>query len=322
MTVALLSIALFVLLALSFLAAGTETGLYSIHPLRVRLRAEAGDRGSRVLARLFNRPVVIVVTVLVLVNMVEMGAGYVGQRICVELGVESEELVSFLFLTPLFFVFGEALPKNVFRLEADRIVPRLAPGLAVLITLFRPLTILLELLLRLPFFREGDEKKVDVFTRPGLTDALSGPAAEDALSATQRTLVGNVVGATAGFVRSAMVPLSKVARMRSEFGLAAASAVAREAPDRRFLVEGDGGRILGMVHLYDILLHRDPNVVVGDCLRPLPAVREDDSVMAAIEHLRAEESQMALVTDAAGAVVGAVTLRDLLDPIIGGSKRW
>ncbi|MBL8766537.1 MAG: DUF21 domain-containing protein [Planctomycetes bacterium] len=322
MTAAVLLFVLFVLLAISFLAAGTETGLYSIHPLRVRLRAEAGDRGSRVLARLFNRPVVIVVTVLVLVNLVEMGAGYVGQRICLEFGIESEELVSLLVLTPLFFVFGEALPKNVFRLEADRIVPRLAPVLSVLIVLLRPLTILLEMILRLPFFREGDERKVDVFTRPGLTDALSGPAAEDALSATQRTLVGNVVGATAGFVRSASVPLAKVPRMRFDMGLAEATAIARENPARRFVVEGEDGRIVGMVHLYDILLHRDPGVVVRDCLRPLPSVREDASVMAAIEHLRAEESQMALVVDASDQVLGAVTLRDLLDPIIGGSNRW
>jgi putative hemolysin len=322
MTTLLLVLALLALLAVSFLAAGTETGLYSIHPLRVRLRAEAGDRGSRVLARLFNRPVVIVVTVLVLVNLVEMGAGFVGQRLCLELGIESEELVSLLILTPLFFVFGEALPKNVFRLEADRIVPRLAPLLSFLIVVLRPLTILLELILRLPFFRESDERKVDVFTRPGLTDALSGPAAEDALSATQRTLVGNVVGATAGFVRSALVPLAQVARLRAELGVEAASAVARETPARRFLVEDSSGGIIGMVHLYDILLHRDPSVVVRDCLRPLPSVREDASVMAAIEHLRAEESQMALVVDGEGAPLGAVTLRDLLDPIIGGSKRW
>jgi len=72
---------------------------------------------------------------------------------------------------------------------------------------------------------------------------------------------------------------------------------------------------VGMVKI-DNLLRRDDWRSVGECLEPALTIESTETVIPAITRMRQERREAAVVT-AAGRMVGLVTLRDLLQEIVG-----
>ena len=103
-------------LLLSAFFSGCETGLYRIPRLRLVNDSLSGKRWSRVLLGLTNNPSLFVATTLVGNNL----ANYLSGLSIVLLAqiwfgqIALVELVAPILLSPVVFVYGELLPKNLF----------------------------------------------------------------------------------------------------------------------------------------------------------------------------------------------------------------
>lgn len=102
-------------LALSFFFSGTEIAFYRVSTVRLTIAANAGDRVARRLLRFSQRPGRFVATILVgnnvANNLVAIGTALGAMMLFRSEGLA--EIVSTWAITPLVFVLGELLPKNL-----------------------------------------------------------------------------------------------------------------------------------------------------------------------------------------------------------------
>src|SRR5437867_2301676 len=114
------AILLFVVgLALSAFFSGVETGFFRVPRICLRLDAMAGDRMARALIFLGNRPGLFVATVLLGTNLADdlMSLALVTVGASFHLEGRAAEIVLPILFSPIVYVYGSALPKQLF-LEA------------------------------------------------------------------------------------------------------------------------------------------------------------------------------------------------------------
>ena len=109
-------VVLFVALLASAVFSGSETGLYRLSQPRLEVEARAGRRSAKLLRYLLRRESAVLVTILVgnnlAIEILTWRAEALGREVMQGF---SHELLVVLVLTPIVFLFAEALPKDLFR---------------------------------------------------------------------------------------------------------------------------------------------------------------------------------------------------------------
>jgi putative hemolysin len=124
-------------------------------------------------------------------------------------------------------------------------------------------------------------------------------------------------------VRAIMLPAGYISMLPADGSLADALIAAHQDMHTRFPVAttpGDPKSIIGYANFKDIVaaLHvapREPSV--RSVVRALPELDADASVAGCLERLIREHAHIALVRDKSGAVVGIVTMEDILEELVG-----
>jgi CBS domain containing-hemolysin-like protein len=128
-------------------------------------------------------------------------------------------------------------------------------------------------------------------------------------------------------VADVSVPLSGVHAVPADGdgsgpAVAAIQSALAETGYSRFPVVDSSGRFIGYVHIKDVLALVDsPDAVVDlATVRPLPEVPDATPLPDALSLLRRNNSHLALVTAADGAVSAMVTLEDLVEDVVGAVR--
>src|SRR5436309_2136726 len=110
-------------------ASGVEMGSYALSRVRLNVRA---DWRARVLRRELERPDRLLATLLIASNLFSYLGAMGLTNLLARAGLSDWQivLVNTLILTPVLFVFAESLPKELFRIEADRLTYAFAGPLA------------------------------------------------------------------------------------------------------------------------------------------------------------------------------------------------
>ncbi|MFK5893872.1 MAG: DUF21 domain-containing protein, partial [Pseudomonadota bacterium] len=145
-TVELFLILFFLILKAFF--SGSEIAMVNSDKLKLRHRAKMGDKGARLVLKLFKKPDVILGTTLVGTNLATVIISTLGALIFIDLFGSSGDLISVLVLSPILLIFGEVVPKSVFQQKADSIVGFLIYILRFFSFLFYPLIIIFSTIAR------------------------------------------------------------------------------------------------------------------------------------------------------------------------------
>jgi putative hemolysin len=125
-------------------------------------------------------------------------------------------------------------------------------------------------------------------------------------------------------VREIMLPAEHISMLDVNASLNACLVTAHLEMHTRFPVverPGDPESILGYVNFKDLVallkLSQPHEPSLRSILRPLPSLRDEMLLAACLERLIHEHTHIALVRDAAGKVVGLITLEDVLEELVG-----
>ena len=129
---------LLVALAFSGLFAGSETAFYGINRLRLRHDA-ATSTAAALLEKVLRSPSAFLATLLIGNNIANDLAVHAAISIGTSFELDRPEFWSTIVLTPLVFMFGEVLPKQVL-LDSPRLMLHFAGPLALIRLLFWPVT--------------------------------------------------------------------------------------------------------------------------------------------------------------------------------------
>lgn len=224
-------------------------------------------------------------------------------------------------LTYVSVVIGELVPKRLGLVAPERIASLVAGPMNVMARVAGPVVTLLsssgEAVFRLLRIRTGDEPPV---TNEEIKVLMEQGAEAGIFHAAERQLVANVLHLDDQTVRAIMTPRQDIVALDLSEGEAALRNTIASAGHSRMLVyRDDFNQISGILHGSDLLkrLLAGEQPAIADCVRPAHYVPDTITLSRLLENLREARTTIALVVDEYGDLQGLVTLRDVIDAIVG-----
>lgn len=301
---------------------GVETGLYVVNRVRLAVRSSRGDRAAARIESELERPERLLATLLMANNAANY-AGSLGVAAILNASGFSPTgvvVLNTLLVVPILFVFGETIPKDLFRTRADSWIPKFAIPLRVgrqLLTVVGlvPLLTLVDRAVRrlvggVAVDGDGPRARVARF--------IKDSAESGSLTAAQLDLADRALSMRQLTVATEMVPWRAVVSVREDDLGGDPSVVARRTMRSRLPVVDRSGSVIGVVGLQDLLLHPEQG---GRVDRDVPRFPPETPVVTALEKLRRSRCPLGVV-EVGGKPSGIVTLKDLVEPLLGDLRAW
>lgn len=319
--------------ALSFGYSGLETGIYMMNKIRLDLRAETGSRAARTIRKIVSDQSRFLAILLIGNSLATYAASFAISAMFVLAGYgEHSEWLALAVATPLLFVLCESVPKNVAYRQSERLVYRLSGLLSVSDLVFRWTALLglvrgvSSLLMKLTGARQ---KGYIPMGHEGLSAVVAEGHASGVLTHMQTIMADRVMHIGKVKVRDVMIPLGLVVTAPVKVDRPKMLELVAAHNFSRFPLQGEGGQIVGILNVYDALAEdqqvadRQAGPAVLETKAPPPLVVSDSaSVTDALYRMQRTHSPMAVVADKAGRHVGIVTIKDLVEEIVGELDAW
>lgn len=336
-----------VLLAGNAFFVGAEFALISARRDRLEALAERGRRrahtviaaGEQLSLMLAGAQLGITICSILLGRVAEPAVAHLIDAPMAALGAPSEVVRTVSFILALLIVaflhvlFGEMVPKNVAIAGPERTAMLLVPPYMVFVRMARPVIAFYDfaanLVLRALGVRPRTELDATV-SMMELSEIIGESRSEGLLDAEEHrrlTRALTTVEQTAGEV---MIPLGKVHSVPMAPGGPRVGAIEQAVIATgfsRYPVHTAGGRLIGYVHIKDVLDRMlapetgpETPIPVAD-IRPLPRVGHDWPLDRALTVLRHTRSHLGAVTrpgpDGPPRLIGIVAMEDLAEEFVG-----
>jgi len=309
---------------LSALYSGLETGLYTINQIRLNVCATSKLKSALRLQKFIDKPTRMLAVLLVCNNVANYLASYGAARLFEETSLNPwmAIFVNAIVMIPILFIFGEILPKDLFRTHTDRwtytwsgtlsftdkllwwtgIVP-LVSGIGYLAQKFLGTE---------SSFEPSPRRRFGLLFKEGLEGGV--------LSDEQITLADRVLSMQSLTVLSEMVPWTRVSCIGQHVSLTRRSALLRETTHTRIPVVNAQGTVQGILPVLSVLL--SPETPTDELVLEPLYITPNTKVQDALHHLRKSGKAMAIVSNDECTPLGIVTLKDLVEPIVGELAAW
>ncbi|NNE30340.1 MAG: HlyC/CorC family transporter [Saprospiraceae bacterium] len=312
-------------LLLSALFSGTEIAFISASKIEIELKKMQGSRRSSILADFYDEPSKFLSTMLVGNNlalvlfsifMTKLIEPVLKQYVAV--AEVPLLLTTTLVITIVVLIFGEFLPKTLFRLFSNRILYVLAYPLMFLSwILVAPAWIMNHLsnwLLRV-VFRTPVSAGENVITRLDLEDFIKGTKLEHSEEEIDADLFGKALHLRSVKVKECMVPRTEIVDIDIIEPIEQLKDVFAETKLSRILVtENEIDNVQGYVH-HQQLFNKPQSI--RSMVLDVPFVPEAMRVRDLMDKFIKERMNIACVVDEYGGISGVITLEDILEEIFG-----
>ncbi len=322
-----LVIAALILLNAFFSAA--ETALTGASRARMATLEREGDAAAARVNTLNEDRERMIGAVLLGANIVQIAASAIAASIFVGLYGDLGPLVTTIVLTPLLLIFGEVGPKTFAITFADNIARVVAGPVQWMVRVLGPIIIAVQWLVNngLKLFGVRVDENIDVLraARAEILGAVEMHAEEGSVEADVRHRLVGALDLSELTVADVMIHRKAIKTLDADLPAREIIAQAMATSHTRIpLYRDDPENIVGILHARDLLRaiaeHGrdgvDINAVKRDAwFTPMTTSAEDQLA----EFLRRRE-HFALVVDEYGALMGLVTLEDILEEIVGDIK--
>lgn len=318
----LVGLLVFLLLCSAFFSSA-ETGMLSLNRYRLRHLAKQGHRGALRTSALLARPDRLLGTILVGNNFVNILASSIATVLAIQLWGEAGIAIATLGVTLLLLIFGEITPKTLAALHPELIAYPVSRPLAALQKVLSPVVALLGWisngLLRLSGL-DPTRKRSDNLSNEELRSVVR--EAGQGLSLDRRNMLLGVLDLETINVDDVMVPRNEVLGIDLEDSLDEILEQLRQSTHTRLpLFRRDINQVEGVVHMRHIagLLSQGrltKESLLAASLEPY-FVPEGTPLATQLLNFQQLKRRFGLVVDEYGDVLGAVTLEDILEEIVG-----
>lgn len=314
-------------LAGSALFSGLETGIYCLSRVRLSLRADRHppDRAARLLRNEVDHTIRTLATLLIGNNLFNYVA-VIGLTAMLQIHVESTLVVIALIavvFTPVLLVVGESLPKELFRVDADRLTYTFARSLVVIRWVFTFTGILpVVMLFDRAAARITGATGSEAFGRDArgrIATLLKEGATLGVLTESQTRLIDRALALRDATVRDEMIPWRSVRCAQAAWDRAALMSHIGSSTHARLPVVGADGSVKGVLWNLDAYLNsaKDWTSLTREPARLGP----ETTVREALEALREAPARVGIV-EQDGRPIGLITGKDLVEPLIGEVAAW
>lgn len=348
------AVAVLVCLVLSAFYSGSETALVSVNKIRLNQLVESDDTKASIIHRLVESPqrmlaLTLVGTNLANVLIAQLGEGLVARGLP-NLAVSLQGLIATAGITALLLIFGEILPKTVFRVKADTLAIRYAYPLRVSEMIFKPLIYLVQnltqFLIKL-IDRSARTQSPDAQREELRLLAIIGERSGNLLT-DQRRMIHSLLNLQDRTVAQVMIPLVDIVAIEKNTKCEDFLQIAADSGFSRIPVyEEHIYNIIGIINLLDVIYDDVPSDSTGnnpsasgkdqeptrtnqpkrkdpqpETVEPfirtaLHFVPESKNINALLKEIQDTRHTMVFAVDEYGGTVGLVTVEDLVEEIVG-----
>ena len=326
---------LIALILLNGVFAMSEIALVAARRSRLAKLAEDGDSAADVAIQLHDDPTRFLSTIQIGITSIGILNGIVGEAVLagpfalwlqgLGMDVEVSRLLStalvVVVITYVSIVIGELVPKRIGQFNPEGIARLVARPMRLLALLTQPFVRLLSFstnaLLKLLGQRQQAGQSV---TEEEIHAMLEEGSEAGVIEQQEHVMVRNVFRLDDRQITSLMIPRADIVYLDVEQPMDENMIAIAESDHSRFPVcRGGLHDILGIVNAKQLLhqqLKGDRTDLVSQ-LQPAVFVPETLNGMDLLSHFRASGSQMVLIVDEYGELLGMVTLQDVLEAVTG-----
>lgn len=311
-------------IVLSAVFSGLETGLYTINRVRLIVRASRNDRRAVRLQDEIEHTNRLLTTLLLGNNIANYAGTFGVAAILTRLDFTPVQVVvaNAAILVPLLFVFGETLPKDLFRTHTDRWSYQWSGFLVVSRRLFTWIGLgpIVQGFGMIVVRVVGGNLALAPTARQRISQLIKEGIGAGVLRESQTALFDRALSIRDRTVADEMTPWSDVATISAEVEPHARHA---QLPlnHTRLPVVDTSNRVCGVLSLLDALL--EPDKPTRDLMAEAMTLPPGTSVQAALGMMRSRHQPLAIIVGSATErPLGLVTLKDLVEPITGELAAW
>ena len=315
------------LLLLSAFFNGSETALTAASRARMHALEQEGNSRATLVNRLLKRPERLIGAILIGNTVVDVLAASLATGLGVMVFGTAGIVYATTVVSLLIIVFSSVLPKTYAMAASDRAALFVAPILRAIIWLLTPLTIALEvvvrLLLRLTPSKLDDEANI-LAAHEELRGTIALGEQGGTVAKTDAAMLGGVLDLEHLQVLDVMMHRTQMRTLNADEPPQTIIDQVLTGPYSRMpLWRGQPDNIVGVLHSKDLLaalnqVGWDPaKLDILTIASPPWFVPDTTTLKEQLGQFLKGKTQMALVVDEYGEVQGLVTLEDILEEIVG-----
>lgn len=331
-----LVLAVLICLVLSAFYSGSETALVSVNKIRINQLVESNDVKAKIVHRLVASPDRMLALTLVGTNLANILIAQFGDRLTKQVLSQGfpnaknlQEPIAILWVTTLLLIFGEILPKTIFRVKADSLALRYASPLRISEYVLAPLIFLVQTLTKFIvklMDRGADAPSPDAQREELRLLATMGERTGN-LHTDQRRMIHSLLNVQNRTVAQVMVPLVDIVAIEKHTNREDFLQIATDSGFSRIPVyEEKIYNIAGIVNLLDVIYDENDSeaeekrkaATIERFIRTdLHFVPESKNINALLKEIQNTRHTMVFAVDEYGGTVGLVTIEDLVEEIVG-----
>ena len=321
------------LIVLNGLFAMSEVALISARRSNLSAQARQGNKAAGRALRLAEDPDRFLSTVQIGITLIGIVTGiYSGEKLAqgfalrlqdwglsVSVATTTAHISVVVVITYLTIVFGELVPKRIGMNAAERIAMLVARPMQFISKIASPFVWLLsksiELITRLLRIEEAETKVTEAEIRSIVREGIE----DGEVKVVEQQIVDRVFSLGDRKVASIITHRNDMTWLDVELTAEEIRQKVDEDPHSLYPVfEEQMDRLVGIVYLKDLFQHlNDKGFSLRNVIRPAKLFHEQTFVYDALEQMRNEQIGYGLVCDEFGVIQGIVTLRDILEALVG-----
>lgn len=311
-------ILIIIFLLFSAFFSATETAFTSLNRVRLKNRANDGDKRAKETLELsldYNK---LLSTILIGNNIVNIALTATATLLFIRLYGSYGPTISTVVTTVIVLVFGEISPKNLAKESPEKFAMFATPATRVFMVVFTPLNWLfgqLKVLLSKLFKISSD----DGITEEEILTMVEEAETEGRIEADQSELIQNAIEFNELEAWDVITPRVDIVAIDVESTKKETAKIFAETGFSRVPVyDGDLDRILGILNQKDFHNYVDGSKeTISDYIKPVIYVAGSMKAAVLLKRLQVNKSHMAIIVDEYGGTAGLVTMEDIIEELIG-----
>ncbi|WP_242958903.1 HlyC/CorC family transporter [Flavonifractor sp. An112] len=310
---------LILLVILSAYFSATETAFTSLNRIRLKSKADAGNRRAALALKLVDQYDNLLSTILVGNNIVNLSASSLATVFFTEgLRLQNGAVISTAVITIVVLVFGEVSPKSLSKEYPESFAMFSAPIMRILMVILTPVNFLFSLLKKLlskVFHKQGDSG----ITEEELVTMVDQAESEGGLDQHESKLIRSAIEFNDMEVDEILTPRVDIVAVEDTDSMDdIAQAFAESGYSRLPVYHEDIDDIIGVIHEKDFHAARyrgqtDVKAITG----PMLYTTGNTKISELLRILQREKAHMVIVVDEYGGTEGLVTLEDIVEELVG-----
>jgi CBS domain containing-hemolysin-like protein len=301
---------------------GTEMGFISINKIRLRHLVERKHTRALIAYRLLENTPQLLATLLVGINIAIITASCVTTSMAHlnKMNIFYAELI----LTFIILLFGEVIPKSLFRPHATKLILTLIYPIKLSYFILLPVVNLITKITNpiISLWKSPDSKVKSPFvTKEELRLLISEGEEVGTLDEDEEEMLNGVLSLSTTRVKEVMTPRTDMVCLDAQVNISQILSEFEEHPHSRIPIYDESiDNIIGVIFIKDLLKFWEKGfegTSVIELIRPPYFVPTTKRVDILLREFQAKHIQIAIVVDEYGGTAGLVTLEDLLEEIVG-----